>query len=1254
MFGAVGFGEIAAGVFQPFINQALAALARFTVSTALTLVGGTGVIPPCFGAIFGGAAFGVAAPGEIRGSISVDLNAHAIVSVRVSVARLSGATTITAYSSVHFATAGAVSDARIQAAAAVAFRSTRATLTEPAAQFQALAGLRVRTLAGPLGSSGFGFSSAAVTFNGVPATTWRRGSWTITDLLNEQVNTADFIVDGSPPAIGTDVKIGLGNTAPANLLFAGTVQRVDKLYVLKPSHPSWNIHCGDYTFLLNRRLVFGTYTNVSATTIAQGIVSTYGPGFNSSGIAAGLPAVTVTFPGVPVMQALVQLANLIGGYTYVDYSKGVHLFVTETTTPPDPLTPTNPNLQMLSPVTLQTDESQVRTRVIVRGKTATVAGPPAALDGSGNPLPTIPAGAAQIPVSEATIFSIYGGQALTNDQQLLTYSTVHTGGIGNTLSGTLSLDSTTATLPAPTTGPGAAPAAGVIGGLKGTYWYALAFANASQQSAQGPSNSGVNIPAFPSPGGIGSLSTNVSIPVAPLIGAYSYRCTFVTANGETTPGPPVSYTAQAVQPPPLFASVGPSGSSGPLLPGAVYRYAVSFVTPYGEALPSSQQVVTIPALPVPGVTSWTGYAAGGLYGGSYAYGISLITRYGESPVLSSQSVGSGLQTNPPGAAPTWNGSQDTAGRIQPGLTYFWAASFFSDRYGETPLGPAYSNPVGGAVPIRMGISPNNSVPAGMNGIRIYRAISGYPYLLNQEFRVENGIPGAYWDALAQGEQGGQYPVQSLKCGQRLQVGLGSGGFADISARRLYRNKAGGSEWFLVGEIPNNSAGATYTDATFDADLSTRPPSASSLGYAMTVSGIYTGIPSGQSGVIARRIYRTKANGSQLFLVAELNDTWTTTWTDTVPDTALTKAAPPVATAGGQAIFLQSIPIGPTGTLARRIYRTVAGGTDYHLVIELQDNATSSWTDAVADTTLANGSAPPLISAAGNGAMQLSGIPPGPAGTTMRVIYRTKANDPSTFLYCGSINDNVTSTYLDTLPDANLGQLPQSLSTSAATLNQPRGALAGDTAIYLDGINGIPNGGWLNAGSQTIRFTGVHGIGPGLPGYVDGIPSSGPGSVTRKNAAGTTLTTVPILMGRSGVVRGLVPGQAVQLYVVRDSPSGQSQLAAAEGGDGVREAPVTDTTLASVAACAARGDAELALFQYVRAELRYKTRDIKTSSGDTVVVNLPAPTSITGSFLIQKVVITQIDIAPRTYPLLDVTASNTKFSLEDLLRHVVLA
>src|SRR5499427_7535726 len=471
MFGAVGFGEIAAGVFQPFINQALAALARFTVSTALTLVGGTGVIPPCFGAIFGGAAFGVAAPGEIRGSISVDLNAHAIVSVRVSVARLSGATTITAYSQVRFATSGQVSDARIQAAAAVAFRSTRATLTEPAAQFQALAGLRVRTLAGPLGSSGFGFSSAAVTFNGVPATTWRRGSWTITDLLNEQVNTADFIVDGAPPAIGTDVKIGLGNTAPANLLFAGTVQRVDKGYELKPSHPSWNIHCGDYTFLLNRRLVFGTYTNVSATTIAQGIVSTYGPGFNSSGIAAGLPAVTVTFPGLPVMQALVQLANLIGGYTYVDYSKGVHLFVTETTTPPDPLTPTNPNLQMLSPVTLQSDESQVRTRVIVRGKTASIAGP------SGG---TIAPGSTLIPLDDATIFS--SGQVITADQQILSYSGVHPGGIGNVVAGAIATATTGSTLTPPTAAPIPSVASGVVGALAGTYQYRIAFASSTLQS----------------------------------------------------------------------------------------------------------------------------------------------------------------------------------------------------------------------------------------------------------------------------------------------------------------------------------------------------------------------------------------------------------------------------------------------------------------------------------------------------------------------------------------------------------------------------------------------------------------------------------------------------------------------------------------------------------------------------------------------------------------------------------------------------
>jgi hypothetical protein len=45
--------------------------------------------------------------------------------------------------------------------------------------------------------------------------------------------------------------------------------------------------------------------------------------------------------------------------------------------------------------------------------------------------------------------------------------------------------------------------------------------------------------------------------------------------------------------------------------------------------------------------------------------------------------------------------------------------------------------------------------------------------------------------------------------------------------------------------------------------------------------------------------------------------------------------------------------------------------------------------------------------------------------------------------------------------------------------------------------------------------------------------------------------------------------------------------------------------------------------------------------------------VTDDFMIQSVRIDNIDVAPRTLPFFDVVASTTRFSLEDLIRHVVL-
>ncbi len=54
----------------------------------------------------------------------------------------------------------------------------------------------------------------------------------------------------------------------------------------------------------------------------------------------------------------------------------------------------------------------------------------------------------------------------------------------------------------------------------------------------------------------------------------------------------------------------------------------------------------------------------------------------------------------------------------------------------------------------------------------------------------------------------------------------------------------------------------------------------------------------------------------------------------------------------------TIPLGPAGTTARRIYRTLAAGSTYHYLDELSDNVTTAYTDDTSDADLAVGAAPP--------------------------------------------------------------------------------------------------------------------------------------------------------------------------------------------------------------------------------------------------------------------------------------------------------
>jgi len=69
------------------------------------------------------------------------------------------------------------------------------------------------------------------------------------------------------------------------------------------------------------------------------------------------------------------------------------------------------------------------------------------------------------------------------------------------------------------------------------------------------------------------------------------------------------------------------------------------------------------------------------------------------------------------------------------------------------------------------------------------------------------------------------------------------------------------------------------------------------------------------------------------------------------------------TAGNQRVQLSSIPVGPSGTTARRIYRSAVGGGQKKLVTTINDNVTTSYLDLIADASL--GANAPTLNTSGS-------------------------------------------------------------------------------------------------------------------------------------------------------------------------------------------------------------------------------------------------------------------------------------------------
>jgi len=70
-----------------------------------------------------------------------------------------------------------------------------------------------------------------------------------------------------------------------------------------------------------------------------------------------------------------------------------------------------------------------------------------------------------------------------------------------------------------------------------------------------------------------------------------------------------------------------------------------------------------------------------------------------------------------------------------------------------------------------------------------------------------------------------------------------------------------------------------------------------------------------------------------------------------------------STSGNQRVQLTNIPIGPSGTTARRIYRSAVGGGQKKLVATISDNVTTDYVDQIPDGSL--GANAPTVNTSGS-------------------------------------------------------------------------------------------------------------------------------------------------------------------------------------------------------------------------------------------------------------------------------------------------
>lgn len=622
----------------------------------------------------------------------------------------------------------------------------------------------------------------------------------IEDILDEAPNTCRFRIDGRKgftPVVDQEVRIAQGSMA--TLIFGGHIISIDQVYEAQdPANVAYDCLCTDYTRLLNRRKVNRRFVGQSATTIITTLVSEFTAGFTSAHVATGLPSIDeIEFTMEDVGGALTRVAQLVNCSWYVDYSRDVHFFVTETTDAPDDLVVG----ARFANFARSSDASQIRTRVLVEG------------GGSTTPI-DVPAGQTTLPVNDGSWYSASGGSVKAGPQRI-NYTGLDPAGTGAIIGTGIAAPSNALT----------AVAKAGSGMGTGAYKWKTTFGTAVGETLAGPASASIAIgDPIPRPAdGMtaakdwgGNLGT----------GLYRYKVTFVDSAGNETDGNGNStdITLDAVSAP---ANI-PAGflASGPPTPSSMssgksyrYKYTFAHATTSGiETLPSpaSNSIVITEAPPGTVYGGYMPITTGGLDAPPSGF----VRRF-------YRTVGDG-STYLRMSGPVEGWSQNYSSNGLPPYSHY------ADVQADAALGaaaPSSSSAYYGKV--NLANIPTSS-DANVVARKIYRTtVNGSTLKLLTT--INNNTTTTYADNIADGSLGATIPsANGTHKNQAALTNIPVSPDPAVTSRKLYRTAANppasgpGSEFRYLTTLANNTT-TTYTDTNADGVLGAAEPTADTSG-----------------------------------------------------------------------------------------------------------------------------------------------------------------------------------------------------------------------------------------------------------------------------------------------------------------------------------------------------------------------------------------------------------------------------------------